>query len=206
MRAVDLLKTAGVLAGGVLAAAMALLGCTGAPTGGAQATSSPLTTGGSAEMSIVVESSSFAPGGPIPIRHTGDGADISPPLSWNALPEGTRELALIVDDPDAPRAEPWVHWVIYKIPGTEGGSAEGVGSGGGASLPTGALQGRNDFGSTGYGGPAPPRGHGTHHYRFTLYALDAPLDVGTGLDKAALLGAMRGHILGQGELVGTYER
>lgn len=157
-------------------------------------------------MSITIDSPSFARGGAIPRRYTGDGEDVSPQLDWTGIPEGTRELVLIVDDPDAPRAEPWVHWVVYKIPADADGLGEDAGGGDGAALPVGALQGRNDFGATGYGGPAPPRGHGTHHYHFTLYALDIPLDVVPGADKAGLLMAMEGHILARGELVGTYER
>lgn len=157
-------------------------------------------------MSITIDSPSFASGGAIPRRYTGDGEDVSPPLEWTGIPEGTRELALIVDDPDAPRAEPWVHWVVYKIPADANGLGEDARGGDGAALPGGVLQGRNDFGATGYGGPAPPRGHGTHHYHFTLYALDIPLDVAPGADKAGLLRAIEGHILARGELVGTYER
>ncbi|MHB0980266.1 MAG: YbhB/YbcL family Raf kinase inhibitor-like protein [Thermoleophilia bacterium] len=157
-------------------------------------------------MLITIDSSSFAHGGAIPRRYTGDGEDVSPPLKWTGIPEGARELALIVDDPDAPRAEPWVHWVVYKIPADADGLGEDAAGSNGAALPAGALQGRNDFGATGYGGPAPPRGHGTHHYHFTLYALDIPLDVAPGADKLGLLTAMEGHILARGELVGTYER
>lgn len=157
-------------------------------------------------MSILVESPAFASGGPIARKYTGDGEDVSPPLTWTGVPEGTRELALIVDDPDAPRPEPWVHWVVYKIPADRGGLAEGAGGADGSRLPAGALQGRNDFGRSGYGGPAPPRGHGTHHYHFVLYALDASLDLAEGLEKKALLAAMDGHVLATGELIGTYER
>jgi hypothetical protein len=157
-------------------------------------------------MSITIDSPSFAQGGAIPRRYTGDGDDVSPQLDWTGVPEGTRELALIVDDPDAPRAKPWVHWVVYKISADADGLREDTGGDSGAALPAGALQGRNDFGATGYGGPAPPRGHGIHHYHFTLYALDVPLDVAAGADKAGLLRAMEGHVLARGELVGTYER
>lgn len=187
------------------AAVMMLANCT-APTGATTPTESVGTTERSPTMTITVESTAFAAGDPIPRRFTGDGEDVSPPLRWSGLPEGTRELALIVDDPDAPRAEPWVHWLIYKIPATEQGLAEGVGAAAGPPLPSGTLEGRNDFGATGYGGPAPPRGHGTHHYHFRVYALDAPLEVGAGLEKPALLRAMEGHVLAQGDLVGTYRR
>jgi Raf kinase inhibitor-like YbhB/YbcL family protein len=115
---------------------------------------------------------------------------------------------LIVDDPDAPIAEPWVHWVIYKIPGSATGLKEGIPRQEKLDDPKGALQGKNTWpsGNLGYRGPAPPRGHGVHHYHFKLYALDAELDLKPGLDKKALLAAMAGHILAQGELIGTFQR
>jgi Raf kinase inhibitor-like YbhB/YbcL family protein len=149
-------------------------------------------------MSIQVSSPAFEPGGTIPRKYTGEGQDLSPPLAWSGLPGGTRELALVCDDPDAPTSKPFVHWVVYKIPADLSGLPEG-----GAR---GALEGENDFGGTGYGGPMPPRGHGTHRYRFKVYALDAELGVAGGLTKDELLRAMEGHVLAQGELVGTYER
>jgi Raf kinase inhibitor-like YbhB/YbcL family protein len=148
----------------------------------------------------------FTEGHPIPARHTEDGDDLSPELTWSGLPKGTRELALIVDDPDAPSAEPWVHWLIYKIPAEAAGLAEGIPATATLTSPAGAVQGKNSFGTTGYRGPAPPEGHGTHHYHFKLYALDAPLDVPPGLDKKSLLDAMSGHVLSHRELVGTYKR
>ena len=157
-------------------------------------------------MAMTIRSTAFEPGMPIPKKYTGDGEDISPPLSWSGLPDGTAELALIVDDPDAPTREPWVHWVLYKIPATLSGLPEGVDKSERPANVPGAMQGRNSWGRVGYGGPAPPRGHGTHHYRFRLYALDAPLEVKPGLDKSALLAAMRGHILAEAEIVGTYQR
>ena len=157
-------------------------------------------------MKITVHSVGFDAGQPVPRRYTADGEDVSPPLSWPDLPAGTKELALIVDDPDAPSHDPWVHWVIYRIPSSTEGLQEGVGASKRLTDPQGALQGRNSWGTIGYRGPAPPPGHGTHHYHFKLYALDVSLAVGTGLDKAALLEAMSGHILAEGELVGTYQR
>lgn len=160
-------------------------------------------------MTITVESAAFAPGATIPQKYTGDGADVSPPLSWSAVPDGTRELALICDDPDAPTPEPWVHWVIYNLPPDTTGLPEGVPTGTRISEPVQALQGRNSWTSgttTGYRGPAPPPGHGTHHYHFMLYALDAALDLQPGIDKSALLEAMHGHILAEGEVIGTYSR
>jgi Raf kinase inhibitor-like YbhB/YbcL family protein len=157
-------------------------------------------------MSLTVQCPAFTEGQPIPRRHTGDGEDLSPPLTWSSLPSGTRQLSLIVDDPDAPTDEPWVHWVIYNLSPEPGGIAEGVRRDPRPAQPGGAAQGVNSWKTTGYRGPAPPRGHGVHHYHFKLYALDAPLGLEPGLDKRGLMNAMSGHILGQGELVGTYER
>ncbi len=145
-----------------------------------------------------VTSSAFEPNGAIPKKYTGAGEDISPPLSWNGAPDGTEEFALVCEDPDAPMDEPFVHWVIYGIPKSQ------------TSLPEGssgdAAEGKNSFGNPGYGGPMPPPGHGTHHYHFEVYALDAPVGLTPGASKPDLLDAMEGHILDQGELVGTYER
>ena len=157
-------------------------------------------------MKLTVTSTAFAPGQSIPRKYTADGKDISPPLAWSNLPPGTKELALIVDDPDAPRAQAWVHWVIYKIPPDVAGLAEGIPATAKLSTPPGALQGKNDFRATGYGGPAPPPGHGVHRYYFKLYALDAPLDLQAGADKGALLAAMEGRVLAEGQLIGTYQR
>ncbi len=160
-----------------------------------------------AEERFRLTSSAFEDGEAIPVKHTGDGEDVSPPLAWQHAPEGTAEFALIVDDPDAPRREPWVHWVLYGIPAGRASLPEAVPN---QPRPEGELagmrQGRNDFGRTGYGGPAPPRGHGVHHYRFTLYALDAPLDAQPGVAKADLLDAMEGAVLAETRLIGTYER
>lgn len=157
-------------------------------------------------MSIEIRSTAFSAGERVPRRYTGDGEDISPPLTWSGLPDGVKELALICDDPDAPRPEPWVHWVIYKIPAGAAGLPENVAKTATLSEPAGARQGKNSWNKTGYGGPAPPPGHGTHHYHFKLYALDAPLDLSPGVDKKALLAAMKDRVLAQGELVGTYQR
>ena len=149
-------------------------------------------------MSIEVSSPAFEPGGVIPRQYTGEGQDVSPALNWADLPEGTREIALICDDPDAPRPEPWVHWVLYKIPADRTGLPEGG--------TEGAFEGENDFGRASYGGPMPPRGHGIHQYHFKVYALNAELEAVGSLTKDQLLEAMEGHILDEGELVGTYER
>jgi Raf kinase inhibitor-like YbhB/YbcL family protein len=160
--------------------------------------------GGSA-MSFSLKSPSFAHGEEIPTLHTCEGRDVSPRLEWSAAPPGTRSLALIVDDPDAPDpAAPkltWVHWVLYDIPTTTTSLAEGVQT---ADLPPESRQGLNDWKRTGYGGPCPPVGR--HRYFHKLYALDVVLpDLGRP-DKAALEQAMEGHILGRAELVGTYQK
>lgn len=157
-------------------------------------------------VTIKLTSPAFAHGERIPKKYTGDGEDISPALQWTALPENTKELALIMDDPDAPRPEPWVHWVIYKIPATATGLPENIAKTERPVEPTGALQGLNSWNRVGYGGPAPPPGHGVHHYHFRLYALDTTLDLGPRLTKEALLEKMKGHIIGRGELIGTYQR
>jgi Raf kinase inhibitor-like YbhB/YbcL family protein len=161
---------------------------------------------GNPAVSIVIRSPAFDEGEPIPTRHTGDGEDLSPPLTWTAPPKGTVELALLVDDPDAPVAEPWVHWVLFRIPASAKGLPEGFHGPTIPPEPAGIVQGVNSWNSLGYRGPAPPRGHGTHHYHFKLYALDAALEFGPGIDKKGLLDAMSGHVVARAELVGTYQR
>ena len=151
-------------------------------------------------------SSAFEAQARIPQRHSGDGVDLSPPLTWTSAPASCRELALIVDDPDAPSPEPWVHWVLYKIPPSTTALAEGIPTTRALSQPSGAVQGTNSWRTVGYRGPAPPPGHGTHHYHFKLYALDAVLPLEAGLDKKRLLAAMEGHVIGQTEMIGTYSR
>lgn len=157
-------------------------------------------------MSLTVHCPAFPDHGAIPRRHAGDGEDLSPPLTWSHLPTGTRELALIIDDPDAPSQEPWVHWVIYGIPATTLALAEGVHAAPHPPFPEGAAQGINSWGTSGYRGPAPPRGHGVHHYHIRLFAIDTALRLPPGLDSRALMNALSGHVLGNGEYVGTYER
>jgi Raf kinase inhibitor-like YbhB/YbcL family protein len=156
-------------------------------------------------MSFTIMSPVFSHNGEVPARHTCDGQDVSPPLNWSGLPEGTKSLALIVDDPDAPDpAAPqmtWVHWVLYNIPPGATGLAEGVKS---ADLPKGTREGLNDWRRTGYGGPCPPVGR--HRYFHKLYALDTVLpDLGRAT-KRDLEKAMKGHILASAELIGTYKR
>lgn len=150
-------------------------------------------------------SSAFPHLGAIPSAYTCEGQDISPPLAWSGLPEGTKSLVLIVDDPDAPDPSApkmtWVHWVLYNIPATAAGLPEGVIS---ATIPAGAQEGLNDWKRRGYGGPCPPIGR--HRYFHKLYALDTLLpDLGPA-SKAQVEKAMHGHILERAELTGTYQK
>lgn len=152
-----------------------------------------------------VTSPAFKPNEAIPRRFTADGENVSPPLKVEDLPRGTRELAIIVDDPDAPTPEPFIHWVAYKIPPTTE-LREGVEPERQVDDPPGMRQGWNDMKKIGYYGPEPPRGHGTHHYHFRVYALDRPLEIEPAQDNKSLLASMKGHVLDSAEVVGTYER
>jgi Raf kinase inhibitor-like YbhB/YbcL family protein len=160
-----------------------------------------LQSAGGGEMNIQVKSSAFEEGGMIPKNHTCDGADVSPPLVWDQVPEGTKSFALISDDPDAPMGT-WVHWVLYDLPGEERNLPEALPAR--EILPNGARQGTNDFRRIGYGGPCPPGG--THRYYFKVYAVDALLGLEPGLTKAKLLQAIEGHVLAEGQLMGKYKR
>jgi Raf kinase inhibitor-like YbhB/YbcL family protein len=155
-------------------------------------------------MSLTISSTAFAHNAEIPSLYTCEGKDISPPLAWSGAPAGTKSLALIVDDPDAPDpAAPkttWVHWVLYAIPPTADALPEAVGS---SALPAGTREGVNDWKRTGYGGPCPPIGR--HRYFHKLYALDVLPDLQRA-DKTALEQAMQGHILAQAVLLGTYRK
>jgi Raf kinase inhibitor-like YbhB/YbcL family protein len=130
----------------------------------------------------------------IPERHTGDGEDVSPALTWSGVPDGTRAFAVVVHDPDAPLVDGFTHWVAYGIADDATGLPEG----------TEVTSGQNSFGNTGYNGPAPPPGHGTHHYYFWVYALDEDLDLAPGLDRRGLIDRIEDHVIEQARLVGTY--
>jgi Raf kinase inhibitor-like YbhB/YbcL family protein len=132
----------------------------------------------------------------IPVRHTGDGEDVSPPLEWSGAPEGTRAFAVVCHDPDAPLVDGFTHWVAYGIPGDATGLPEGAAD---------VKNGKNSFGNTGYNGPAPPPGHGPHHYYFWVYALDSDLDLEPGLDRRALQEQIEDHVIEQARIIGTYE-
>ena len=156
-------------------------------------------------MPLAITSPAFEHSQPIPQRYTCEGDDISPPLDWSGIPEGTKSLALLVEDPDAPDpARPkrvWVHWVLYDLPAGSSGLPEGAG---GENLPKGCHEGLNDWKKLGYGGPCPPIGR--HRYFHRLYALDCVLgDLGP-LTKRALLAKIEGHVLAEAELVGTYAK
>jgi Raf kinase inhibitor-like YbhB/YbcL family protein len=156
-------------------------------------------------MSLALTSTAFAANGEIPRRYTCQGEDRSVPLAWSGLPPGTKSLVLIVDDPDAPDPQAprmtWVHWVLYNIPATATGLKEAILS---RDLPKGTLEGFNDWKRTGYGGPCPPIGR--HRYFHKLYALDAVLPAMENPTKADLEQAMKGHVLGKTELIGTYQK
>jgi len=154
-------------------------------------------------MPFMLESPAFHAQGPIPAQYSCEGRDVSPPLAWSGVPPGTRSLALIVDDPDAPDpAAPrmtWVHWVLYNLPAATTELPEDL-----RMLPPGTLPGLNDWQKTGYGGPCPPIGN--HRYFHKLYALDTVLPDLKLPTKAQLESAMRGHVLAKAELIGTYRK
>jgi Raf kinase inhibitor-like YbhB/YbcL family protein len=156
-------------------------------------------------MNLQITSTAFSEGQPIPAKYSCEGSDISPPLQWIPLggtPANTKSFALIMDDPDAPVGT-WVHWVFYDLPPNTAGLPEDVAKT--QVIANGAKQGLNSWPRLGYGGPCPPPGK-PHRYFFKLYALDAMLDLKPGLTKKDLLKAMEGHILAEGQLMGTYQR
>jgi hypothetical protein len=175
------------------AAAAILLGASALPLHGADAT-----------MALTLTSPDYKPGAAMPSRHTCEGEDISPPLAWDGAPLGTKSLALIIDDPDAPDPKApkhvWVHWVLYNLPPETRELAAGADA---AGLPPGTTHGVNDYKKAGYSGPCPPIGR--HRYFHKLYALDTRLDLAQAT-KAQLEAAMKGHVLAEAELIGTYQK
>jgi len=166
---------------------------------------------------FTLSSPSFRNNQPIPAKHSCEGEDAAPALKWEGAPSETKSFALICDDPDAPGGS-WVHWVIYGMDATTTELPEKLGKVDqvfsvdyemetqSAAKSMSARQGMTDFGKTGYGGPCPPRGHGVHHYHFRLYALDTELNLAPRVTRKQLESAMKGHILAQTELIGTYQR
>ena len=157
---------------------------------------------GFALSDMQLTSTAFEPGGSIPSKHTGEGEDVSPALSWSNAPDGTKAFAVICHDPDAPLVTPagtygFVHWVLYNIPGSTTGLAEGSGE---------FTNGKNDFGNEAYGGPMPPNGHGTHQYYYWILALNEQIDLEAGLTMWQLLERIEPNLIGMNRLVGTYQR
>src|SRR5438067_11609005 len=151
-------------------------------------------------MAFALTSTAFTDGTAIPAKYTCDEADVSPPLAWSGAPSGTVSFALIVDDPDAPGGA-FTHWVLFNLPASATSLPEGVPTT--PQLSGGGVQGQNDFPAIGYGGPCPPAGP-PHHYRFTVYALDATLSLSSSATRAQILQAKQGHILAQGQLIGLF--
>ncbi len=185
----------------LLLALLALVGCQRGQSQPVSASEPPRREG---VMKWSLTSPAFAEGEKIPSKFTCDGNDISPELRWTDPPTKTVELALICEDPDAPRGT-WVHWVLFNLPADRRSLPEAVPKIGIVEILGGAKQGRNSGGSLGYQGPCPPQGP-AHHYHFRLYALDAPAKLDPGATRAELDKAMQGHILSETELVGLYSR
>jgi len=179
---------------------LVVAGCATRPNVSAQnsaSTSTPQTTGGS----IKLTSTAFKEGESIPRQYTCDGVNVSPSLEWSGVPKSAKTLVIIADDPDAP-AGTWVHWVLYNLPADNIGMVENLPAT--DELRAGGFQGKNDFGKIGYGGPCPPSG--THRYFFKIYALDSELPLKAGATKAEVEKAMEGHVVAQGQLMGTYRK
>lgn len=153
-------------------------------------------------MPLELTSAAFKDGGRIPVEHTADGRNVSPPLEWTDVPEGTAGFAVVCDDPDAPKG-PFVHWVVFNIPAIARGLSAGASPC--RELPPGALEGRNDFGESSWGGPSPPRGR-PHRYVFRLYALDRLVAAAAGVTREGFLAAARGAVLEEARLTGLYGR
>jgi Raf kinase inhibitor-like YbhB/YbcL family protein len=201
-RRLDVQSAGGLAALGML---LVLLGCQASAEksdGGAR----PRPAGSGQVAKITLTSEAFADGSPIPKKYSGDGADVSPPLSWTGVPAETKEFALVCDDPDAPQNPPWIHWVIYNISADATVLKEGIERKPQPRDLPGAAQGQNSWpgDNIGYRGPEPPPGK-PHRYIFSLYALDAKLSLPAGLNKKALIEAMNDHVLGEGRLTGTFQ-
>lgn len=153
-------------------------------------------------MAMELKTSAFDAGGMIPRAYTCDGGNQSPAISWSGVPDGATSLALLCEDPDAPSGT-WTHWVLFNLPASLRALPDGVPAAG--RLEGGGLQGKNDFGRIGYGGPCPPRGT-THRYFFRLFALDTMLDLEPGASRQQVRTQMEGHILAQAEWMGRYSR
>jgi Raf kinase inhibitor-like YbhB/YbcL family protein len=189
------------IAGGLilLLLSVGLFGCAGHLETGAQ--NPPATPVQEKSSGIQLTSGAFKEGQPIPQQYTCDGVNISPPLEWSGVPKTAKTIAIIADDPDAP-AGTWVHWVVYNLPAENIGLVENLPAT--ENLKAGGFHGKNDFEKVGYGGPCPPSG--THRYFFKIYALDGELPLKAGATKTDLEKAMAGHIVAQGQLMGTYRR
>jgi Raf kinase inhibitor-like YbhB/YbcL family protein len=157
---------------------------------------------------FVVESPTMSTGQMMPRDYSPDGRNVSPPLAWRGLPEGTRQIAVICQDHVAGNPPPWVHWIVYNIPASAAGLPEGIPFDPADPMPAGlegTAQGSNGWGLSMYRGPAPPAGN-VHHYDFAVFALDAELDLPAGLTRAELLDAIEGHVIGRGNMVPLYRR
>lgn len=170
------------------------------PVPGSGGGSSGVTTAVAGFMTLT--SPAFADNGNIPVEYSCDGKSTSPELAWSGVPAKTQAYALVMHDPDAPRAGGFTHWVVYNIPATATGLAAGASPGG--TLPPGTLEGNNGSGKAGYTGPCPPKGGAPHHYQFALYALDAPLSLPAGKTKDELEQALGSHVLAKAQLTGLF--
>ena len=160
-----------------------------------------------ATITMPVESGAFGDGSPIPAAYSaGEGRNISPPLRWSGVPQATRSMVLIVEDPDAPTPKPFVHWLMYNIPSEIGSIPQDVPHDELLDALGGAMQGKNSQMKIGWTGMAPPKGDTPHHYHFQLFALDEKLPIAPGAGRSGLIEAMREHVIAAGEVVGTYRR
>ena len=182
----------------IIVTSLALLGCASGPHPPPPA---PSAKPSSDQKEFKVTSVAFKEGQPIPRQYTCSGVNVSPPLEWGTAPKPARTIAIIADDPDAPGGT-WTHWVLYNLPAENIGLVENVPET--ETLRAGGFQGKNDFGKISYGGPCPPSG--THRYFFKIYAVDTELPLKAGATKAELEKALEGHVVAQGQLMGTYAK